>query len=180
MALLRNILVAGAALLVASAGLVDVAGEPAGASTVDTPVTFPCIAYPDTSLSGPTGASIDLVWHSTAVDSLLPGTSFDITATADAVQVPTENSGYTVNNFRGLTAKIPDPSNANVNSVTISGGDSGWSVSHSGGVTTLANGTSYSGGQTINLPVITWHLTTNGMVGQNVDLRLGGQPTYND
>ena len=180
MANLRKFGLAGAAFLLASATLVSGAGERAGASTVDTPVTFPCTAYPNTSLSGPQSTSIDTTWHSTAPDTVLPGTSFTITATLDSVAVPTQNSGYNVNNFRSLTAKIPDPSNVNVTGVSISGGDSGWGVSHSGGITTIADSTSYGGGSTINMPVITWNVTTTGVVGQSVDLRLGGQPTYND
>src|SRR5947209_2582274 len=177
---LRKFGLAGAAFALVSAGLVPGVSDDAGASTVDTPVTMPCTAYPATSFAGPTGTSIDLTWHSTAVDAVEPGTAFTIVGSLDPVDVPTQNSGYNVNNFRGLTAKIPDPSNVNVTNVTISGGDSGWSVSHSSGVTTIANSTSYGGGSTIHMPTITWSVTTTGVVGQSVDLRLGGQPTYND
>ena len=67
---------------------------------------------------------------------------------------------------RGLTAKIPDPSNVNVTNVTISGGDSGWSVSHGSGVTTIANSTTYGGGSTIHMPTITWSVTTTGVFSE--------------
>ena len=180
MALLRRISVTSAAFVLAARAHDRRRRAHAGASTVDTPVTFPCTAYPQTSLVGSQSTSIDTTWHATAPDTVLPGGSFTITATLDPVQVPTSNSGYDVNNFRSLTAKVPDPSNVNVTDVSISGGDSGWGVSHSGGVTTISDSTSYSGGATINMPTITWNVTTNGVTGQTVDLRLGGQPTYND
>ena len=81
------------AALTMMTGMVVSSPNDSDAHTLNTTVSLPCTAYPNTSLAGPTGTAIELIWHGNAPDTVEPGTTFSLAASIDPVAVPTESSG---------------------------------------------------------------------------------------
>lgn len=178
----RCIRVAAITAIVATAVIAMPLRVEAGPTT--TTPTMNCLAYPQNSLAGgPQAAPTAATFTVNAPDEVLQAETFTLTVQMAPIEIPTTNSGYAVNNIKTLRAEIPNPANATVNSVSISGGSPGWTMTHASGVVVLTNNNSFSSApapQSIQIPLITYNMTSTGPLNSTIEYRLGGAPTYND
>lgn len=161
---------AGAATLVAAVAF----ASPASAATV--PVTFNCEAHPP--VGSPTQFTLDSTIQADAPANVAAGATFDVTLAPDAMVVPTQTAGYSVNELKDLTLLIPVPQNATYQAATLTGGSNLGkgtpTVSEADNVVTVTVPGPLAGGSTVQLPVLHLTLVASGAAGTTIETHLAG------
>jgi dehydratase len=168
---LTSVLAAGAALGVLTA---------APATAQDAPLPLQCQASPP--IISPQTFSLSAGVNAAAPSSVPSGSAFSVSIAPDALTVPGSVGGYTVGSISGLTLAMAVPSNAALDSVTLSGGsglgDAAPSVSVSSQSIVLSVPGPIAGGASFTLPEVTLQLTA-GASGATIDTQLAGS-SYSD
>lgn len=114
----------------------------------------------------------------TAPSSAASGSAVAITVTPGASSVPSEASGFTVNNISDLQMTFPTPANSTVVSATASGGTVAGTVATSGGNVVLTVPGPIDGGTSFTPPAVTINVTA-GTAGTPITSTYAGT-SYTD
>jgi dehydratase len=106
------------------------------------------------------------------------GANFPVTLTPDPIEVPTSGGGYPIRNLNTVRVRFAVPAGATFVSATLSGGANLGTgtptVSHSGGIVTLAVPGQLAPGTTAILPTVTVTLNASGAPGTVLAARFAG------
>ena len=171
----RRVLSAGLAPVAGAALLVLAAVSPASAATA-VPVTFDCQAKPP--VGDPQQLTLSSSIQADAPEVVTTGDGFEVTLAADPLTVPAQAGGYTVNNLRDLTLKVPVPEGSTYQSATLTGGSNLGtgtpSVAQADNVVTVTVPGPLAGGSTFQLPALHLGLTATGPAGSTIETSLAG------
>jgi dehydratase len=106
------------------------------------------------------------------------GSNFAVTLTPDPIEVPTTGGGYPIRNLNTVRVRFSVPTGATFVSATLSGGSNLGTgtptVSHAGGIVTLAVPGQLAPGTTAVLPTVTVTLNASGAPGTVLAARFAG------